>query len=194
MPAESPFVKVAKEVASQLLQSQLYVEQGAALLYQLTVDNQLNLTVDLKRPVRGNSAFQTDLCIFEKKGEGICIPRVVMEFKTHITTHDILTYSAKAAKHKQIYPYLRYGIIAEKDTEVPKRLFTHNDSLDFCAAVSGLEENNLSDFFSKLLSDEVKTSILLEDIAFGSIHTRLFRSEVVISEISVESKSMKRRK
>lgn len=194
MPAESAFVKVAKEVASQLLQSPLYVEQGAALLYQLTVDNQLNLTVDLKRPVRGNSAFQTDLCIFEKKGEGICIPRVVMEFKTHITTHDILTYSAKAAKHKQIYPYLRYGIIAEKDTEVPKRLFTHNDSLDFCAAVSGLEENNLSDFFSKLLSDEVKSSILLEDIAFGSIHTRLFRSEVVISEMPVESKSMKRRK
>jgi hypothetical protein len=194
MPVESPFVKVAKEVASQLLKAPLYVEQSAALLYQLTVDNKLNLTVDLKRPVRGNSAFQTDLCVFEKKGEGISIPRVVLEFKTHITTHDILTYSAKAAKHKQIYPYLRYGIIAEKDTEVPKRLFTHNDSLDFCAAVSGLDGNNLSDFFSKLLSDEVKSSILLEDIAFGSIHTRLFRSEVVISEMSAESKSMKRRK
>lgn len=186
MAVESPFVKVAKEVASQLLQPPLYIEQGAALLYQLAVDNQLNLTVNLKRPVRGNSAFQTDLCIFEKKGEGICIPRVVMEFKTHITTHDILTYSAKAAKHKQIYPYLRYGIIAEKDMEVPKRLFTHNDSLDFCAAVSGLEGNNLSVFFNKLLKDEIKSSILLEDIAFGSIHTRLFRSSVVISEMSVE--------
>lgn len=194
MPAESPFVKVAKEVASQLLKPPLYVEQSAALLYQLTVNNQLDLTVDLKRPVRGNSAFQTDLCIFDKKDEGICIPRVVMEFKTHITTHDILTYSAKAAKHKQIYPYLRYGIIAEKDTEVPKRLFTHNDSLDFCAAIAGLEGNNLSDFFSKLLSDEVKSSILLEDIAFGSVHTRLFRSEVVVSEMPAESKSMKRRK
>ncbi len=194
MAAESPFVKAAKEVASQLLQSPLYIEQGAALIYQLAVDNQLNLTVNLKRPVRGNSAFQTDLCIFEKKGEGICIPRVVMEFKTHITTHDILTYSAKAAKHKQIYPYLRYGIIAEKDTEVPKRLFTHNDSLDFCAAVSGLEGNNLLVFFNKLLKDEIKSSILLEDIAFGSIHTRLFRSEVVVSEMSVESELIKRRK
>ena len=32
------------------------------------------------------------------------IPRVVMEFKPRITTHDVIIYSAKARKHKQIYP------------------------------------------------------------------------------------------
>ena len=102
MPAESAFVEVAKEVAEKILPPPLFVQRGAALLYQVTVDNQLSLTVNVKRPARGNSAFQTDLCVFEKKSEDISIPRVVMEFKTRITTHDVLTYSAKATKHKQV--------------------------------------------------------------------------------------------
>ena len=31
------------------------------------------------------------------------IPRVVMEFKQGLSTHDVLTYSAKATRHKQVY-------------------------------------------------------------------------------------------
>lgn len=183
MPAESAFVVVAKEVANRLLQKTPYVvHQGAALLYQVTLDNQLEPTVDTKRPVRGNSAFQTDLCIFENKGEGVSISRVVMEFKTRVTTHDVLTYSAKATKHKQVYPYLRYGIIAEKETTVPGRLFTHNQSLDFYASVADLKGKKLADFFAHLLKKEIKSSRLLEDIAFGSVPTRLFRNEIILDE------------
>lgn len=180
MAAESEFVGVAKEVAEKVLPSPLFVQRGAALLYQVTVDNQLSLTVNVKRPARGNSAFQTDLCVFEKKTDEVSIPRVVMEFKTRITTHDVLTYSAKAMKHKQVYPYLRYGIIASSEAAVPGRLFTHNESLDFCATVSGLEGQVLSDFFAWLLSAEVESSRKLEAIAFGSVRTRLFRSEVIL--------------
>ena len=84
----------------------LLVKRGAALLYQVTVDNQLSHTVNVKHPVRGNSAFQTDLCVFEQKSEDVSIHRVVMEFKTRISTHDVLTYSAKATKHTQVYPYI----------------------------------------------------------------------------------------
>ena len=123
------------------------------------------------------------LCIFEKKNEEVSIPRVVMEFKTRITTHDVLTYSAKATKHKQVYPYLRYGIVASSETAVPGRLFTHNESLDFCATVSGLEGKELSDFFASLLAAEVESSRRLEAIAFGSVRTRLFRSEVIINAL-----------
>lgn len=181
MPAESTFVEVAKEVAEKVLPPPLFVQRGAALLYQVTVDNQLSLTVNVRRPARGNSAFQTDLCVFENKGEDVSIPRVVMEFKTRITTHDVLTYSAKATKHKQVYPYLRYGIVASNETAVPGRLFTHNESLDFCASVAGLEVKALSDFFALLLSAEVESSRRLEAIAFGSVRFRLFRSEVVLT-------------
>ena len=182
MPAESPFVEIAKEVAEKILRPPLFVQRGAALLYQVTVDNKLSPTVDVKRPRRGNSAFQTDLCVFEKKGEDVSIPRVVMEFKTSITTHDVLTYSAKATKHKQVYPYLRYGIVASGINAVPGRLFTHNESLDFCATVSGLTSEQLNDFFAALLKDEIESSRRLEAIAFGTVRTRLFRTEIILHE------------
>lgn len=187
MAAESEFVKAAKEVAEKTLLPPLYIKQSAPLLYQITVNNLLEINADLvKKPTRGNSAFQTDLCVFEKKSEDVSIPRVVMEFKTSITTHDVLTYSAKASKHKQVYPYLRYGIVASSETSVPSRLFTHNDSLDFCACVSGLEGKDLEDFFASLISDEVRSSRLLEKIAFPTKRrrTRLFRNEVKFFDMS----------
>ena len=180
MAIESEFVAVAQKVAEAILPTPLFVQRHAALLYQVTVDNHLSLTVNIMNPSRGNSAFQTDLCIFEK-GENVSIPRVVMEFKTHITTHDVLTYSAKATKHKQVYPYLRYGILASSETAVPGRLFTHNESLDFCATLSGLKGKKLRDFFASLLAAEVESSRRLEAIAFGSVRTRLFRNEVIIN-------------
>ena len=180
MADESTFVAVAMAVARKVLEPPLSVHRGSALLYQVTVDNNLSLTVDVKDPRRGSSAFQTDLCIFEQKTESVAIPRVVLEFKTKISTHDVITYSAKATKHKQVYPYLRYGIVASDHTAVPGRLFAHNESLDFCASVGGLKGSKLREFFAFLLAAEAQASRRLEAIAFGSIRTRLFRSEVML--------------
>jgi hypothetical protein len=175
---ESQFVGVAESVAKDILRPPLFVRRGAALLYEITINNRLDLTVDPKRPVRGDAAFQTDLCIFEKKAEDISIPRVVLEFKTKITTHDVLTYSAKASKHKQVYPYLRYGIVASEMEAVPRRFFVHNESLDFFAALAGIRNGALRDFLTRLISAEVKDSECLENIAFGSLRTRMYRSEI----------------
>ena len=183
MSTESSFVELAQSVAERVLAPPLLVARGAALLYQVTVDNKLSLTVNPKKPVRGSSAFQTDLCIFERKSDEVTIPRVVLEFKTSITTHDVLTYSAKATKHKQVYPYLRYGIVASSNSTVPGRLFTHNESLDFCAALEGLKVSALRKFFASLLAAEVEASRCLEAIAFGSVRTRLFRTEVQIHAV-----------
>jgi hypothetical protein len=180
MATESAYVAIAMEVARRLLPKPFEIERGAALLYQVTVDNHLATTVDVKHPRRGNAAFQTDLCVFERKTETVAIPRVVLEFKTAITTHDVITYSAKASKHKQVYPYLRYGIVASAHAAVPGRLFTHNQSLDFCAAVSGLKGRKRREFFAFLLTSEVKASQRLEAIAFEDVRTRLFRNEVVL--------------
>jgi hypothetical protein len=180
MPQESEFVEVAMKVAGRILKAPYQIRRGAALLYQVTVDNHLNLTVDVKSPRRGNSAFQTDLCVFEELVDETLIPRVVMEFKTSITTHDVLTYSAKASKHKQVYPYLRYGIVASGENSVPGRLFTHNQSLDFCAGVKGLRGKPLESFLADLLRMEIEASKRLEKIAFGLCKTRLFRNEIVL--------------
>lgn len=186
MAAESEFVGVALEVANQLFpDSQYRVQRGAVLLYRITVDDQLAVRVDARKPVRGNSAFETDLCVFEKRaargdcnGEAILIPRVVLEFKTSITTHDVLTYSAKAKRHKQIYPYLRYGIVSSSHKEVPGRFFTHNESLDFCASVADLPATELSGFFGRLLSSELAYSNRLEDISCdkASIRSRVYQT------------------
>jgi hypothetical protein len=177
---ESPFVDIAFEVANDLLKSPLSIRRGAPLLYQITVDNQLDVTIDPKAPRRGTSAFQTDLCVFEAKSETVVLPRVVLEFKTSITTHDVLTYSAKARKHKQVYPYVRYGVVASDAAHVAGRVFNHNESLDFCAAVADLDAEALRTFFAQLFEVEVAASRRLEGIFFGATRTRLFRSEIVV--------------
>ena len=104
----------------------------------------------------------------------------LLEFKTSISTHDVLTYSAKASKHKQIYPYLRYGIVASNESTVPGRLFTHNQALDFCASVKGLSGKGLRAFFAHLLDAEVESSRRLEAIAYEKVRTRLLRSEILL--------------
>jgi hypothetical protein len=153
----------------------------------VAVDTNLELTVDIKAPARGNSAYQTGLCDFEKKklvgkdGQQIRIPRVVLEFKTEISTHDVLTYSAKTIKHRLVYPYLRYEIVASEETSVLGRLFTHNEAMDFCACMKGPGTEEFDAFLTKLLRDEIKASKCLEGIAFGAVDSRLFRTEIVLS-------------
>jgi hypothetical protein len=180
MPSESEFVQIALTAANSVLKPPLFIKRGAALFYEITVDNRLELTIEPKRPMRGSSAFQTDLCVFESKSKDVEIPRVVLEFKEGVSTHDVITYSVKARKHKQVYPYLRYGLIVSKEASVPKRFFTHNESLDFFGALSDVSEVELSEFFRKLIAAEVETSKRLEKIFFEGFKPILFRSEVVV--------------
>ena len=181
MAQESKFVDIARRAAASVLSRKLEIERSAVLLYQVTVNNALQLTVDPKRPVRGRSAFQTDLCVFEPRGD-VRIPRVVLEFKTRITTHDVITYSAKARKHKQVYPYLRYGLVASDEVHIPGRVFTHNEALDFCIALGAVRRPDLAGVLGRLLKAEVRASRQLESIAYGDRRVRLFRTEVVVGK------------
>lgn len=175
---EDQFVSIALAAAEDVLGTPLIIQRGANLLYQITVDNHLKLTVNPRLPKRGQSAFQTDLCVFEQIDANVKIPRVVLEFKTSLTTHDVLTYSAKARKHKQVYPYLRYGIVIGNKTIVPGRFFTHNEALDFCVAAASYKANRLHELFAKLLREEVAASRELEQIVFGSKPVHVFRNEI----------------
>lgn len=181
MAEESKFVEVAQNIAKEVLKPPLLIKRGAALLYQVTVDNNLKLTVNPHKPMRGDSAFQTDLCVFETKQNGVTIPRVVLEFKTRISTHDIITYSVKARKHKQVYPYLRYGLVVSEESSVPGRFFVHNESLDFFLAMKKVEAAGLSTFFKEIFRAEVSASELLEKIAFGSHRPTIFRTDIETS-------------
>ena len=144
MANESVFVETAHRLIERELKGQpLIVRRKAALLYQVRVDNELRVMSPeaIRQPKRGTSAFETDLCIFEQTSPEVLLPRIVLEFKTKVTTHDVLTYSTKAERHKTIYPYLRYGLICSDEKHVPGRFFLHNEGIDFCLCSSGLSES-----------------------------------------------------
>lgn len=177
---EDAFVATAMSAAKDILGGKLFIERSKSILYKVTVDNRLSLTVNPKEPKRGQSAFQTDLCVFEQVDKEINIPRVVIEFKKRITTHDVLTYSTKAGKHKQVYPYLRYGLLISEEAKIPSRVFSHNEFLDFVVCSGSVELPRLHQLFEKLLRKEVETSRTLEDIHFGNTNSYVFRKTVEV--------------
>lgn len=179
---EDEFVEVALAAGRDVLRPPLLMDRGRALLYEVAVDNRLRLTVKPAAPKRGQSAFQTDLAVFERVEGEVEIPRVVLEFKKRLTTHDVLTYAAKSRKHKQVYPYLRYGLVAAGLDALPGRFFTHNEGLDFAVAAGSYRRQGLHSLFERLLQKEVDASRRLESIAFGRVSAHLFRSEIVIEE------------
>ena len=178
---ESTFPERFKKVAQSILESKYVVKKGANLLYELFLDNKLNVCPnDIKNPKRGNSAFQTDLCFFEKKSDKNLIPRIVIEFKTKPSTHDVLTYSSKAGKHKSIYPYLRYGLIASEIDKIPGRFFIHNEHIDFIVAAQNYKnKKKLKSFAKDLIRKESKISKTLEDIHCEAKKCDFYRTDVI---------------
>jgi hypothetical protein len=184
MAAESMFVDVAHRLIERGFRGKpLEVRRGAALLYQVTVSNRLEVMSPerVRSPKRGDSAFETDLCVFERKDEDVWLPRVVMEFKTDVTTHTLMTYSTKAERHKQIYPYLRYGLIASSLKQIPGRFFKHNEGLDFFLCTKDLTKQQTEKAFASMLEAEIGCSRLLEEVAFGSNSARLYRSHIIVA-------------
>lgn len=179
MPEHSLVAEVAETLQQRLAES-LVVKRGAPLLYQVRVDTNLAVTVDPKKPVRGQSAFETDICVFEKRSADLLIPRVVLEFKTGLSTHDVLTYSAKARRHKGIYPYLRYAIVTARHSTVPGRFFTHNEALDCCLALGALQGAARLDEIAEVVRAEVSSSRQLERIAFERDRAFVYRTELIL--------------
>ena len=120
---------------------------------------------EVKRP------YQTDLLVSEGTDQK-WTPRLIIEAKINsVTTHDVITYSQKAAEHKTVHPYLRYGILVgnRKHHPLPGRLFRHGIHFDFMLSWEAFEPspNELNDLIY-LIVEEVKISRNLEDIFFNS--------------------------
>lgn len=144
------------------------------------------------QPTIRKAAYETDLMIIERLSSGDWAPCVVVEFKLgSITTHDALAYSAKAATHKHVHPYLRYGIIVGNygDSCLPGRLLKHGDRFDFLAAWRALkpdatESKQLEKTLSSAVIDSRQYRLALENRSFhdesgcyfvdrvGSVHLR----------------------
>ena len=119
--------------------------------------------------------YRTDLAIIENIAEGRWRPRVVIEAKLtraekkspSVTTHDALTYSAKAATHRAVHPYLRYGIMLGNSSLLPGRLYRHGAQFDFmfCFRTFDPSASELKGF-ADLLHDEVLASRKLEKLLY----------------------------
>ncbi|WP_162917259.1 hypothetical protein [Dongia deserti] len=133
-----------------------------------------------------NHGYHTDLLISERVVAGESpewAPRVVVEFKfSSVTTHDALTYSAKAATHRSLHPYLRYGIIVGNyDGPVPKRLIRHGQQFDFMMTLGSdqltpPERKQVID----LLSGEIEASRMLSKLAAEKSNVRLLHRRLCI--------------
>ncbi len=115
--------------------------------------------------------YETDLLLYDARDDGAWIPRVVVEGKLGaITTHDALTYSTKAATHKHVHPYLRYGIlVGEFDNALPGRLMRHGAYFDFMMAWVAREPAPTEwRSFIEVLIAEVRASRLLQSLLTGT--------------------------
>lgn len=138
-------------------------KDGKKLPYACHIDEyQGDGNVVLGRP----SVYETDILIYDVFKTGNWIPRVVVECKLGgITTHDALTYSAKAATHKHIHPYLRYGFLAGAHNGIPVRLVKHGAYFDFMATWQAEEPSQPEwEFLLETLNSEIKASRNLQNL------------------------------
>ena len=141
------------------------------LIYKVIVNRNLEFEPsDPGAPGRGNYAFQVDLLISgitsnNSENKDISLPLVVIEVKyERLSTHDVLTYSTKAQKHKEIYPYLRYGLVIGGVNKIPKRFFTHNIGFDFAYALNSIDDSNSVKDLANIVKQQVESACLLLNI------------------------------
>ncbi|NLO08423.1 MAG: hypothetical protein GX129_00935 [Clostridiales bacterium] len=133
--------------------------------------------------------FETDLLIYEKEDE-IIKPRVIIEAKIDgITTHDAITYSYKAQSHKNVTPYIRYGIMLgnRKHYPLPGRLFRHGTNFDFMISFIGYELNEYEkSAFINLLKKEITYSRNIEEMLYESRSKGRKRYFLLQKELNLE--------
>lgn len=138
-------------------------------------------------------SFATDFIVVEEYPDGSWKPRVVVEAKVgSVTTHDAITYSHKAANHKSVFPYLRYGIMLgdRQHYSLPGRLYRHGTQFDFMISFKDykLSPKELEAFRNVLL-EEVRASQALENMIYQSRkkdrdHHTLFHRRLMVGDIS----------
>ena len=117
------------------------------------------------------TSFETDMIVYEKLNNKI-IPRVIIEAKVGtVTTHDAITYSHKAMYHKNVIPYVRYGIMlgARETYPLPGRLFRHGTNFDFLFSfVDYLPSDKEIRAFVEMVKKEITYSRQFEEILSNS--------------------------
>ncbi len=165
---EAKFRHELKEKLGENLEGGYSIKENENLIYKVIIDGNLEYKPnDPKKPKRGVYAFQTDVVIGRKNGNSF-LPLVVIETKYEgFSTHDVLTYSTKALKHKEIYPYVRYGLVVGGNDKIDNRFFTHNIGFDFAIALQNIDEQGRRKLRDIIVEKQLKIAELLLDIFEG---------------------------
>lgn len=152
----------------ELKEDKLYVDVLKKIPYSQEI---LNYDEEWNPNYMEPTRFETDLVVYEKNEDRI-VPRVIIESKlSSVTTHDAITYSTKAEKHKNLTPFLRYGIMIgdREDYALPGRLFRHGANFDFMISFKKTELSKAEkQAFIELIKKEVSYSKKLEEMFHNS--------------------------
>lgn len=131
----------------------------------------LSYNLDFKERNEHVMSFETDLLIYEKDKE-IIKPRIIVEAKIdNVSTHDAITYSYKAQSHKNVTPYIRYGIMLGNRGHypLPGRLFRHGTNFDFMISFKDYELSEYEKLaFVELIKKEISYSKSIEEMIYES--------------------------
>ena len=124
---------------------------------------------------RGHGAYQVDILICKKSGPAV----VAIEIKLgKFSTHDVLTYSAKALEHKRYSPHLRYGFVVPGRKRLDNKFFQHSQGFDF--ALAFLENPVGRTEFVRLVKRQIKAANELMRIANGQRTSPISKFETIV--------------
>jgi len=179
--------KLAKSLREELSRGELKdkytIKEGENLIYKVIIDGGLNYRPDSPwDPRRGDYAFQVDILIAREISNGNAeksyLPFVVIETKYgSFSTHDVLIYSTKALKHKEIYPYIRYGFVVGGIDEIYNKFFTHNVGFDFAFAMKRMRKSELKKL-SAVIQEQLSVAEFLLDIFQNKKKVKIFNSTI----------------
>ncbi len=110
--------------------------------------------------------YETDLLVFDEYPNEDWVPRTVIAcHRGAVRSREALAYRARAAAHKQVHPYLRYGILIGGGGTLPMRLIRHGEPFDFLAVLEDLQPS-LGEWvdLGQVLCQEVRTSRQLQTL------------------------------
>lgn len=159
----------------ELLQKQdlgenIYIDVLKKIPYAFEISS-FNDEWEIDKDSFSETSFETDMVVYEKLNNKI-IPRVIIEAKVGtVTTHDAITYSHKAMYHKNVIPFVRYGIMlgARETYPLPGRLFRHGTNFDFLFSfVDYLPSDKEINAFIEMVKKEITYSRQFEEILSNS--------------------------
>jgi len=185
---ESEFREKLKENIQRKLGEDKYeIKMAENLIYKIIINENLQFEPNKSRnPKRGRYAFQTDLLIIRKDGQ---LPLVVIETKYGgFSTHDVLTYSTKAQKHKEIYPYLRYGLVVGGTNKITNKFFVHNIGFDFAIALEKIDDRTINELID-IVRCQIKNAESILEIFKDKNQTKSFNTQITIKKLNGEDKN-----